>query len=230
MRTDRLIIAEYAANGMALVAILRGQKGPISKGWNDPENTITDISAAAAVTGNVGLAHAYCKPAPTMALDIDDIAHATEWLSARGVDLSALLDADDAVQIKSGRIGRAKLLYRQPADVGALRTVQIKGADGEMILEFRCASATGKTVQDILPPSIHPDTGQPYTWGGKGDWRQLPETPSELLSAWQAELAATPAPSSSTVPDAASASHGSELGPMTIKHLRSALPSTTRRL
>jgi hypothetical protein len=34
-----------------------------------------------------------------------------------------------------------------------------------------------------LPPSIHPDTGQPYVWAG--DWQNLPELPASLLKAWQ---------------------------------------------
>ncbi len=58
------------------------------------------------------------------------------------------------------------------------------------ILEFRCATRDGLTVQDVLPPSIHPYTGQPYRWGGKGDWRDIPEIPETLLNVWQQELAA----------------------------------------
>jgi hypothetical protein len=58
------------------------------------------------------------------------------------------------------------------------------------VLEFRCATRDGLTVQDVLPPSIHPDTGQPYRWGGKGDWWDIPEIPQTLLTVWQQELAA----------------------------------------
>ena len=58
------------------------------------------------------------------------------------------------------------------------------------VLEFRCATRDGLTLQDVLPPSIHPDTDQPYRWGGKGDWRNIPEIPETLLNVWQQELAA----------------------------------------
>lgn len=58
------------------------------------------------------------------------------------------------------------------------------------VLEFRCGTVDGLTVQDLLPPSIHPDTGLPYRWGGKGNWRQIPEIPAALLIAWQHELVA----------------------------------------
>mgnify|MGYP000695436838 CR=1 FL=1 len=40
-------------------------------------------------------------------------------------------------------------------------------------LEFRCATVEGKTVQDVLPGSVHP-SGTTYQWGGKGNWQSLP--------------------------------------------------------
>ncbi|WP_395616330.1 hypothetical protein [Sphingorhabdus sp.] len=58
------------------------------------------------------------------------------------------------------------------------------------VLEFRCGTVEGLTMQDVLPPSMHPDTRMPYRWGGKGDWRQIPEIPAALLAAWQQELVA----------------------------------------
>ena len=188
---------EYLANGMALVRIPTGQKGPVSTGWNTPENVITDEKEAARLTGNIGLAHAYCLPVPTMALDLDDMARAERWLAARGIDVNALLEAEDAVQIISGKAGRAKLLYRLPSGLAPIESLTVK--DKELIdgwekqitvLEFRCATRDGLTVQDVLPPSIHPDTGQPYRWGGKGDWWDIPEIPQTLLTVWQQELAA----------------------------------------
>lgn len=39
-------------------------------------------------------------------------------------------------------------------------------------------------VQDVLPPSIHPDTGQPYTWRNPPT-DGLPELPSDLVKTWQ---------------------------------------------
>lgn len=105
MRADRRAIAEYAANGLALVGIRFGSKGPVFKAWNKAENAIFTKSDAARLTENVGLAHAYCMPTPTMALDIDDMELARAWLAARAVNLDHLLDADDAVWINSGRVG-----------------------------------------------------------------------------------------------------------------------------
>lgn len=186
---------DYVAHGMAL-APLRTGKNPCSPGWNKRKNAITDPERARSISGNVGLAHAYCSP-PTMALDIDDLPKARAWLAERGIDLDALLNADDAVQIVSGKLERAKLIYKQPSNHLLLESISIKETvlvDGEerqaTVIEFRCATRDGLTVQDVLPPSIHPDTGQPYRWGGKGDWRALPLIPTLLLEVWQQELAA----------------------------------------
>lgn len=218
--------SDYVAHGMALVQILKGQKGPNTPGWNKPENAITDPDQAAALKGNIGLAHAYSTPL-TMALDIDDMARAVPWLAERGVNLDALLEADDGVQISSGRPGRAKLVYRLPAGVAPIPTKQITDpVTGDMVLEFRCASANGCTVQDVLPPSIHPETGKPYEWAGKGTWQNMPQIPERLLGVWQA--LSKPAAARSVVSGGSVGANGGDvltLPPETIQHLRSALLS-----
>lgn len=227
MLSPPVSLSDYIAHGLALVPIPTGEKGPSNKGWNKPGVAITDPDAAAVVTGNVGLAHAYCSPSPTMALDIDDLPKAREWLAEHGVDLDALRDADNAVRISSGRDGRDKLLYRLPAGVAPIPTKQIaEPKTGEMILEFRCATANGLTVQDVLPPSIHPETGKPYEWAGKGDWRNIPEIPQPLLAVWET-LRKSPAAAAHAQFNANSDddSSVSTLPPETIQHLRSALLS-----
>ena len=118
--------AEYIARGIALIKIPKGRKGPTTKGWNEKASAITDPEKAGELTGNIGIAHAYCLPTPTMALDIDDMERASAWLSARGIDVAELLDADDAVQIVSGRIGRGKLLYRLPSGLSPIESLTIK--------------------------------------------------------------------------------------------------------
>lgn len=192
-------VAEYVRAGLALVSIPKGQKGPAVTGWNTRDSAITAPKKAYTLKGNIGLAHAYSSP-PTMALDIDDLPKARAWLGERGVDLDALLEADDGVQVSSGREGRAKLLYRLPSVAEPIRTKQISDPEtGEMVLEFRCASAGGYTVQDVLPPSIHPDTGQAYQWAGKGTWQDIPQIPGQLLGVWQGQLQSTKRPPSRAV-------------------------------
>jgi hypothetical protein len=95
---------------------------------------------------------------------------------------------------------------------------------GEMVLEFRCASASGLTVQDVLPPSIHPDTEKPYQWAGKGAWRNIPVIPAQLLAVWQTLLKPTAAQPRGGGANAYDSSVIT-LPPETIQHLRSALLS-----
>jgi hypothetical protein len=220
------LLADYVDHGYALVPIPLGEKGPKGKGWNTRENAIRDSEGALQIDGNVGLAHLYCSPSPTAALDIDDFFLASTYLSRHGIDLQLLLDAPDAVQILSGRRNRAKLLYRLPSYSKPMETRQISDPiSKDMVLELRSASSKGKTVQDLLPPSIHPETGIEYKWAGKGDWRNIPLIPEALLNLWEDLLEGIPthskgAPSPAVHQQASPAPIISELD---IQHLRSAL-------
>lgn len=178
------VAPDYVRRGMALCSVAAGSKGPRSHGWNERGKAITDPARAAKLTEGVGLLHAFSH---TMALDIDNEPEAAAWLLARGINLGHLVAAPDAVAIKSGRPGKGKLLFRLPEATGPVQTVQVSGPNG-MVLEFRCATRDGKSDQDVLPPSIHPDTGMPYQWDGAGDWRNLPTIPDALLICWQGEL------------------------------------------
>lgn len=177
---------DYVRAGWVLVPIPAGTKGPRTKGWNTREQCITTVGQCDRLRGNVGLAHAFSK---TCCLDVDDVEKARDWLAGHGIDLDGLLRAPDAVRISSGRPGRAKLLYRLPNGVPPLPT---KSPVAEAGLELRCATADGRTVQDVLPPSIHPDTGEAYIWE-LGDplvasWSDPPVLPPELLALWQSLL------------------------------------------
>ena len=220
------LLADYVEHGYALVPIPRSEKGPKSKGWNNQENVITDPKKATLIFGNVGLAHLYCSPYITAALDIDDLSLASSYLSKRGIDLQALLDAPNAVQISSGRVNRAKLLYRLPFESKAMETRQIPDPiSKDMVLELRCASSNGKTVQDLLPPSIHPETGIEYKWVGKGDWRDIPFIPEALLNLWNDLLAGNSPQSKGTASPTAQQqlNQTQALSATDIQHLRSAL-------
>lgn len=169
----------YIRHGWYLVPVPKGTKGPNTKGWNKKKNMLTAQSQLPEGYG-IGLAHAYSG---TMALDIDNWDRATELLESHGINLQELYDASDAVIIDSGRKGRGKLLFQMPDDT-ILPTKKITEGN-EVIYELRCASNNGLTVQDILPPSIHPETNEPYRWAGKGNWQSLPPLPDSLLTHWQ---------------------------------------------
>ena len=140
----------YIRHGWSLVPIPMGTKGPRTPGWNLKESALrsqTDLP----VGFGIGLAHAYSG---TMALDIDNWDMTTVLLSQHGLDLNALYDAPDAVVINSGKPGHGKLLYSMPFGL-ALPSKKILHL-GVTAYELRCATSNGLTVQDVLPPSIHP--------------------------------------------------------------------------
>lgn len=177
MTAGRPLLAEYCRFGWHLVEIPLGKKGPVTDRWNEREVCVADPEVAEwALAGNVGLAHAYSG---TCAIDVDDLERAIEFLREYDIDLQALLDAPDAVRIVS-RPGRAKLLYKITKPLPSFKL-------GDDALELRCASGNGKTMQDVLPPSVHPDTGKPYEWKynrADGHWSKLPALPVDLARLW----------------------------------------------
>lgn len=183
---------DYLDAGWRLVAIAPGTKGPKALGWNQPGFEFNDEALGA------GLRHA---ESGTCSIDVDHYLHAAEWLQAHGISLDALLSAPDAVQISSGREGRAKLIYRLPAPLPSFKLGPYKVADPANpkkpktyhALEFRCAALNGLTVQDVLPPTIHPEMGRAYAWvyGDPvlGHWSNLPDLPAALEALWRAQMA-----------------------------------------
>jgi hypothetical protein len=190
---DRIAQVEaLAAGGFVLVPVPHGTKGPRVTGWNsDPAQWITTPRAAreylrAHPGAGVGLLHSQSQ---TATLDLDHES-ARLALAAVGVDLAALI-ASNPYRINGKRPD--KTLWRVP-DGLSLKNEALswpdpsgkKGPGGRpapvTIFELR-----GGPVQDVLPPSIHPGTGQPYTWAAAVPERveNLPELPAELLSLWQ---------------------------------------------
>lgn len=176
------MIDSYLALGWGLIPIKPNSKVPRRLGWNKRENLIKTQDDLLPGEG-IALAHAYSG---TMCVDIDHFKNASTFLAKYHVDIKALCLTDDAVCIESGVKGRGKLLYKMP-DGLILPSKQV-GVDGSVCLEFLCASHAGFTLKNILPPSIHPETNQPYRWSGKGSYTALPTIPAELLSVWQSLL------------------------------------------
>lgn len=172
----------YIRHGWSLVPIPLGSKGPTTTGWNQRANALRSQADLPWPSG-IGLAHAYSG---TAALDIDDWGATITLLAQHGIDLPALYDAPDAVVIDSGNPGHGKLLYAMPFGL-ALPSKRVSGDTGT-VYELRCATSGGLTVQDVLPPSVHPGTKQSYRWAGRGDWRRLPLMPQPLLDLWQSML------------------------------------------
>ena len=180
---------EYLGSaGFALVKVKKGAKGPIDLGWNQQSKAIVHIDDAEIFAdSNVGLLHAWCPSGPTMVLDIDNLAEAHHYFATKGLDLNRYLCASNSVQYSSGKPNRIKLVYRVEQ---AQPTKKILGDNSQTVVEFRCATKAGLSDQDLLPPSLHPD-GYRYQWI-RGDFRNLPMLPSELLRIWKQENAKLP--------------------------------------
>ena len=163
--------------GMAYIPIQRSSKRPSATGWNLLENCVTDPEDAYKLDGmNVGLAHAYCDPV-TCCVDVDHLPSATKWFANRGIDLMAILTSSGAIA-KSGRKNSLKAYYTLPT----IKTTQIVKVDEQVAFEFRCATKDGKTVCDVIPPSMHP-SGTQYEWV-QGSLSQLEPLPEGLLAIW----------------------------------------------
>jgi len=186
---NAITLTDLICAGMSLVTVPLGTKGPNTTGWNLPENCINSLSKISLLKGNnVGLAHAYCDPNPTTVLDIDNYKHAKPLIALHGICIDKLIKAPDAVVIWSGKKYSLKLLYCLPTGEKPLESTKIIGPDGKCAFEFRCATKNGLTVQDLIPPSIHPD-GHQYEWYGNGDPLNPPTIPTEIWNYWKSILA-----------------------------------------
>lgn len=178
-------VKSYLNNGFALTKASLGKKGPTHQGWNKRENAITDPERAGEFKGmNVGLLHAYCKPHPFCNVDIDNVQEAHRWLTKKGFDLGETLYSKKGACYSSGRENSLKLLFKLHTALPSVRILDDKKKN--VILEFRCATANGDSVQDLLPPSKHP-SGSTYHWLS-GDYTQLDWMPPSLVNIWMSEL------------------------------------------
>lgn len=192
-------VEALTAGGFVLVPIPPGTKGPRAEGWNsDPAKWITTPAAAREYLtthpgAGVGLLHSQSQTA-TLDLDHEGAALA---LAAVGVDLAAVI-ASNPYRIHGKRPD--KTVWRIP-DGLSLRVKALswpdpsgkKGPGGRpapvAVFELRAGP-----VQDVMPPSIHPDTRQPYIWAGPvpASVAALPLLPDELLSLWERWAALEP--------------------------------------
>ena len=161
----------YVAQGFKLCAV-RGKK-PFQDKWE--QNPVTDLNLFD--HNGIGLIHGLSG---TCTLDIDNIEHTQIALESVGLNLADLMR--DGVRIESGRLNRSKLIYKAPQGIELKRHAlnwvnEVNPKESDVVFELR-----GGMTQDVLPPSIHPDTNKPYVWCG--DWTQLPELPIELLNIW----------------------------------------------
>ena len=158
-------------------------KHPIDKGWQEsPGNCISAENPSELKGGwGVGVCHVWSR---TCAIDCDDLEQTRQFFADHGLPdyIDELLNDSSMVQIVSGKPNRAKWLFRLPEGLEPLRSLPASDTGFEM----RCATSKGLSMQDCLPPTIHPDTDAPYSL--KGDIHNIPSLPDELLSIWTNRL------------------------------------------
>jgi putative DNA primase/helicase len=161
---------------------LRG-KVPIGEAWNSEANLISTSQEAREYWtikpgDNIGMCLEPSGHYGMASCDADHVAGTRIVLAAEGIDFDALMAVTPTI------IGRApRLEFSMPPGVKLGRKAivwppRVAGEKSTTVLEFRAGR-----VQDVLPPSIHPDLGVPYRWltPPRDGFPPLPES---LLRLW----------------------------------------------
>jgi predicted P-loop ATPase len=165
------------AAGLALHWLRRREKAPIEADWpTAPFHTIESLTAAYRQGSNIGIRLG--EPSHTAAgyvhlIDID-IRDPNQAADAWAALLKLWPDAKSAPFVLSGSGGASE--HRYFVTEKPLRSKKLAVSPGfELVFDPKKGRevkkrdweielfGTGK--QAVLPPSIHPDTGNPYTWG-----------------------------------------------------------------
>lgn len=168
--------------GWSLVPIPPGTKGPTTPGWNTPENAISAVGGCGFWEKNPEWNMGVLLSESRLAiLDIDHLENSRILFDVFGLDYDVLMDKAPRI---IGRPGRDKAIFKLPPGETLKRhALSWPMADDpdktDTVIEFRAGA-----VQDVLPPSIHPDTGMPYRWR-KDPFDGIPEIPSSILYMWK---------------------------------------------
>lgn len=167
--------------GMKLLPLKPSSKLPKQQDWGDTETPPSYWEHHP--LDNIGLnlgASGFCS------LDIDCLESFAMILEEYGLPIESL---DDFPTIKGASKGK-RIVFRVP-EGHALPYVKLNWPKQDdpkrqfTVFELRSAEAGGKARQDVLPPSIHPDTQEPYTWEVQpcDPW---PTPPDWLIAIWGA--------------------------------------------
>lgn len=183
MALDTSQAARYYTDKLCwyLITMPAGSKGPTGLGWNEPSRAISDPDKAqeyydAHPTHNMGV---LLGASGIVTLDVDHVENTRTIFAALGIDYDAIMSSAPRI---IGRPDRGKVVFRAPSGTD-LKTHKISWPSKddprktEVVFELRAGA-----VQDVIPPSIHPTTQQPYQWAG--DPSNLPEIPHQLLEIW----------------------------------------------
>lgn len=175
--------AKYVARGLSPLPLKVGEKRPIIQGWQRWCEKEVDQDTLAGWEKQYGNCNLGLALGTKVWQDLQLIA----------IDI----DADDLVAKVEKALGA-----KEPAKVGKKgKTIFALAASKEsQNQKFRRVGAMAPSVeilgigsQTVLPPSIHPDTGKPYSWLGinilETPWERLPIATEWILDEIQAHCA-----------------------------------------
>jgi len=174
---DAMTPERWTKFGYKLCAIPPGSKRPVGREWQQhavpPER----------FNGNgMGVIHGLSG---TCAIDVDDRALTEQVFESFGLDLEEMIQGTFSWE---GRPGRVKLLYQRPnlIEMRIRKLTKGKHPDVHEVFALRGAESPQKAAQDVLPPTIHPDTGEPYRCLTEPRAvEDLPLPPKAICEMWQ---------------------------------------------
>ncbi|HED8897134.1 TPA: bifunctional DNA primase/polymerase [Pseudomonas aeruginosa] len=102
-----------------------------------------------------------------------------------GIDLSRhSLNWPNEADPDGSKFKLAQAALRAAKEKGDQVQIAAMKAKADSLRRFTVFELRGGLVQDVLPPSIHPGTGEPYTWRNPPSSEGLPLLPDILLSVW----------------------------------------------
>ena len=168
---------KYSDLGLHLVAIKEGSKGPTTKNWHNQGINVSDLNEQL----NIGIIH---NLSSTCSIDIDSREEAIKiFKNYLGLDP---VEMKRAYPCWRGKKEGSKFLFKMPNidHVGIKKLTYKDNEDIITVFELR-GSTTGTGVQDLLPPSVHPQ-GHRYEWINPlpSQFSDIPELPERLVDLW----------------------------------------------
>ncbi|HUS99572.1 MAG TPA: bifunctional DNA primase/polymerase, partial [Candidatus Thermoplasmatota archaeon] len=162
----------------ALVPLKPLTKGTNKKGWNKPENLYRNGDFwKNNPNWNVGV---HLEESNIVTIDIDNLEYSRILFDALGIDYDEIFENSPR---SIGRPNRDKAFFKAPpGKTLGLHKLTWPGKESStpvVILELRAGA-----IQDVIPPSIHPDTKLPYAWR-RHPKEGIPDLPLQLLSLWE---------------------------------------------
>ena len=177
--TDYAIAYTSAPLNWRLCKLRPNSKAPMLANWNT--QVVTADMAGLVFTNNafgMGLVH---QESGTGAFDVDSLEWARVAFADFGIPIDDLLQGYPRI---AGREGRDKIIFRLPPGLSTQKLVwPAPSTDSKPITVFELRANGG---QDVLPPSIHPDTGRAYEWvvDPFGFPDGIPMAPEILIALW----------------------------------------------